>query len=71
MVVWGLLFALYDSATVWPTLWLKGIIFGVFAWFVMMIAFMPLAGAGYFGAKIGMTAPFGLRAGDVPLGRWL
>ena len=32
VVVWGLLFAVYDSATTRPALWLKGIIFGMFAW---------------------------------------
>jgi len=60
VVVWGLLFAVYDGAASWPAHWLKGIIFGVFAWLIMMIAFMPLAGAGFFGAKIGIAAPVGL-----------
>src|SRR5882672_4184971 len=60
VVVWGLLFAVYDGAATWPAHWLKGMIFGVFAWLIMMIAFMPLAGAGFFGAKIGITAPVGL-----------
>ena len=39
---------------------LKGIIFGVFTWLMMMVAFMPMAGAGFFGAKIGITAVVGL-----------
>lgn len=60
VVVWGLLFAVYDGAASWPAHWLKGIIFGVFAWLIMMVAFMPLAGAGFFGAKVGITAPVGL-----------
>jgi hypothetical protein len=60
VVVWGLLFAVYDGAASWPAYWLKGITFGVFAWLIMMVAFMPLAGAGFFGAKIGITAPVGL-----------
>jgi hypothetical protein len=60
VMVWGLLFAVYDGAASWPAHWLKGIIFGVFAWLMMMVAFMPLAGAGFFGAKIGITAPVGL-----------
>ena len=60
VVVWGLLFAVYDGAATRPAHWLKGIIFGVFAWLVMMVAFMPLAGAGFFGWKIGITAPVGL-----------
>jgi hypothetical protein len=62
VVVWGLLFSLYDGAATQPGPWLKGIIFGVFAWLFMMVAFMPLAGAGFFGAKIGITAPVGLLA---------
>src|SRR5260221_6151715 len=48
VVVWGLLFAVYDGSASWPAHWLKGIIFGVFAWFIMMIAVMPLARAGFF-----------------------
>jgi uncharacterized protein DUF6789 len=59
-VIWGLLFAAYDAVATRPAPWLKGIIFGVFAWMMMMVAFMPLAGAGFFGAKIGITAPVGL-----------
>jgi hypothetical protein len=60
VMVWGLLFAVYDGAATRPALWLKGIIFGMFAWLIMMVAFMPLAGAGFFGSKIGITAPVGL-----------
>jgi hypothetical protein len=60
VVVWGLLFAVYDSVVTRPAYWLKGIIFGVFAWLMMMVAFMPLAGAGFFGAKIGIAALIGL-----------
>ncbi len=75
VVIWGLLFAVYDGVATrpahWlkgiivgvfarPAHWLKGIIVGVFAWLMMMVAFMPLAGAGFFGAKIGITALVGL-----------
>ena len=59
VMVWGLLFAVYDGVATRPVYWLKGIIFGVFAWLMMMVAFMPLAGAGFFGAKIGITAVLG------------
>ncbi|MFL5066428.1 MAG: DUF6789 family protein, partial [Xanthobacteraceae bacterium] len=59
-VVWGLLFAAVDATTARPVLWIKGMIFGVFAWLMMMLTFMPLAGAGFFGAKIGITAAVGL-----------
>jgi hypothetical protein len=56
-VVWGLLFSLFDSVGSGLGHWLKGIIFGVFAWFMMMVLFMPAAGAGLFGNKIGLIAP--------------
>ena len=57
VVVWGLLFGVYDSLATRPAHWLKGIIFGVFAWLMMMVLFMPAAGAGLFGNKIGIVAP--------------
>ena len=60
VVIWGLLFAVYDGVATRPAHWLKDIIVGVFAWLMMMVAFMPLAGAGFFGAKIGITALVGL-----------
>jgi len=52
VVIWGLLFASYDSVAMRPSYWLKGIIFGVFAWVVMMVAFLPLAGSGFLGSKL-------------------
>jgi hypothetical protein len=56
VVVWGLLFGAYDALATRPAHWLKGIIFGVFTWLVMMVAFMPLAKVGFFGSKIGPMA---------------
>jgi hypothetical protein len=56
VVVWGLLFGTYDSLASRPAHWLKGIIFGVFTWLIMMAAFMPLAKMGFFGSKIGPMA---------------
>jgi hypothetical protein len=56
VVAWGLAFGAYDSLASRPAHWLKGIIFGVFAWVVMMVLFMPLAKAGLFGWKIGPMA---------------
>ena len=56
VVVWGLLFGAYDSLASRPAHWLKGIIFGVFTWLIMMVAFMPLAKVGFFGSKIGPMA---------------
>jgi hypothetical protein len=60
VVVWGLLFAMYDGLTTSRAYWLKGILFGLFAWLVMMVTFLPLAGAGLFGSKIGAAAVIGL-----------
>jgi hypothetical protein len=57
VIVWGLLFAAYDSMATRPAHWLKGLIFGIFAWVLMMVLFMPLAKAGMFGSKIGIEAP--------------
>jgi len=56
VVAWGLAFGAYDSLASRPAHWLKGIIFGVFAWVMMMVLFMPLAKAGIFGWKIGPVA---------------
>ena len=56
-LVWGLLFAAFDARLREGAYWLKGLIFGVFAWVLMMVLFMPMAKAGFFGAKIGMQAP--------------
>ena len=59
-VVWGLLFAAIDATTTRPALWLKGMIFGAFAWLMMLVAFMPLAGAGFLGAKMEIATLVGL-----------
>jgi hypothetical protein len=56
VVVWGLLFGAYDAVASRPAYWLKGLIFGVFAWLLMMVLFMPLAKAGVFGYKLGPMA---------------
>ena len=56
VVVWGLLFGAFDSMWENGAYWLKGLIFGVFAWLLMMILFMPLAKVGWFGTKIGPSA---------------
>jgi hypothetical protein len=56
-VVWGLVFSLFDGVGAKLGHWQKGIIFGVFAWLMMMVLFLPAAGAGLFGNKIGIVAP--------------
>jgi len=59
-LVWGLGFGAVESFASRPAPWLKGMIFGVLAWLLMMIAFMPLVGAGFFGVKAGPSAAAGL-----------
>lgn len=56
-VVWGVLFAAIFNALPANKVWLKGILFGIGAWVLMMIGPMPMAGAGLFGLKLGMAAP--------------
>jgi hypothetical protein len=53
VVVWGIFLATLDGAYSNGAYWLKGLIVGVVAWVIMMVAFMPLAKAGFFGSKLG------------------
>jgi uncharacterized membrane protein YagU involved in acid resistance len=57
VVVWGLLFGALDSMWEKAAYWLKGLVFGVFAWVLMMVVFMPVVKAGFFGSNIGIEAP--------------
>jgi len=59
VTIWSLLFAVYDGTASRPAPWLKGIIFGVFTW-LMMVTFMHLAGAEFFGAKVDISTHIGL-----------
>lgn len=56
-VLWGTLFAWLDPSIPGESHWLKGIWFGIGAWLLMMIIIMPMAGAGFFGANLGIMAP--------------
>ena len=56
-IIWGGLFAWLDPHLPGNSHWLKGITFGIGAWLMMMIAVMPMAGAGLFGLNFGMMAP--------------
>jgi hypothetical protein len=53
-LIWGMLFAGFEAVTP-PTLplWLKGVIFSMFAWLVAMLVFLPFVGMGVFGHKAG------------------
>jgi len=61
-LIWGLLFGTAAPLTLRPAPWQKGIILGVFAWLMMMMTFMPLAGSGFLGVKVGSTVPVGMLA---------
>ncbi|PKQ13290.1 MAG: hypothetical protein CVT70_04785 [Alphaproteobacteria bacterium HGW-Alphaproteobacteria-1] len=56
-IAWGGGFALLYSAIPGGSAVIKGIVFGIAAWLMMMIAVMPMAGAGVFGMNFGMMAP--------------
>lgn len=55
--IWGVLFALSYRAIPGGGSVVKGMLFGVGAWLLMMIMVMPMAGAGFFGMKMGIMAP--------------
>jgi Family of unknown function (DUF6789) len=55
-IIWGLMFAAYDSMTNKGSYLAKGLLFGLFGWLVMMVAFMPIVSAGFFGVKLGYMA---------------
>ena len=56
-VVWGVSYAVLHDAIPGGSDVMKGVTFGIGAWVVMMLAVMPMAGAGMFGLKLGMMAP--------------
>lgn len=56
-LAWGLGFVAVSRMLPGSTDLAKGISFGVVAWVMMMVAVMPMAGAGIFGLKMGMVAP--------------
>lgn len=56
-MLWGLLFPLVEDAFGPMRFWVKGMWFGVAAWLLMMVIILPLAGAGFFGARYGIGAP--------------
>lgn len=56
VLVWGLAYgSLTPLMPKWPD-WLKGLAFGVVAWLLMMLIFMPVVGAGLFARKLGIEA---------------
>ena len=56
-IVWGGLFAVLQDRLPGTTATLRGVVFGIAAWFLMMVVVMPMAGAGFFGLHFGIAAP--------------
>jgi len=56
-VAWGGGFVLLYSLIPGGSALIKGIVFGIAAWFGMMIMVMPMAGAGLFGMAFGIMGP--------------
>jgi len=56
-VIWGGAFALLEQYLPGGDFWVKGVVLGVGAWLIMMVAMMPMAGAGFFGMQLGIMAP--------------
>ncbi|MBX9708069.1 MAG: DUF1440 domain-containing protein [Caulobacteraceae bacterium] len=56
-VVWGTLFAVLYPAIPGGSAWIKGALFGIAAWLLMMVMIMPMAGQGLFGMRLGPMAP--------------
>ncbi|MEJ7745527.1 MAG: DUF6789 family protein [Luteimonas sp.] len=57
--MWGLLFALAYGVIPGRSSLAKGMLFGAGAWLVVMgmVMVMPMAGAGFFGMKMGLMTP--------------
>ncbi len=55
-IVWAIIYAFVNLILPGPGA-VKGLIFGVLAWLVMMLVAMPMAGKGFFGMKMGILAP--------------
>lgn len=56
IVVWGTLFAALHQRIPGSNL-IKGVLFGIGAWVLMMGVFQPMAGQGFFGLNGGIVVP--------------
>lgn len=66
-IFWGVGFAIVSPYLPGPYR-LRGIIFAAGAWLMMMLAVMPMAGAGLFGLGLGMMVPVATLALHVVFG---
>jgi len=57
VLIWGPVFSVIEQRLPGDDFWKRGIVFGIGIWLVMMLVFLPLAGAGIFGSEIGIAAP--------------
>lgn len=57
VVLYGLAIALLDSRLPGRGHAKHGVLIGLGGWVVMMVALMPMAGAGFFGMALGVMAP--------------
>ncbi len=57
VLLWGPIFSIVEPRLPGGDFWLRGISFGLCAWVGMMVIVMPLAGVGFFGFNIGISAP--------------
>jgi hypothetical protein len=56
-VAWGAGFVILNDILPGSGQIVKGIAMGLAAWLLMMVATMPMAGAGFFGMSMGVMAP--------------
>lgn len=62
VVVGGIAFALLNPRLPTRSFALKGVVFGILMWLVMMLVVMPLAGAGVFASHQSTVAPAAILA---------
>jgi hypothetical protein len=55
-LIWGAGFALLQKLLRGP-FWLRGLVFGLGAWLVVMLGVMPFTRGGLFALKLGIVAP--------------
>lgn len=55
-IAWGVLFTILHPVLPGGNL-VKGMVFGIVAWLLMMLTFAPVAGLGLFGMNAGMAIP--------------
>lgn len=56
-ILWGGIFVWLYPLLPSNLPWVKGVVFGIGAWFFMMAVVMPFAGVGFFGLNDGVVVP--------------